>query len=69
MKGYYVIGFPQDEPIEFTGKNAKERALKKANEIHSQGCEQVIVERFDDSGDDGYLGEQIIIKDKEKFEL
>ena len=62
MKGYYVIGFRNTDPIEFTGKNARARAILKANEIHKQGCEEVIIQHFDDNNPDGYMaGEECII--------
>lgn len=63
MKGYYVIGDGGDEPIEFVGKNAKYRALKKAEEIAKKGVKDVTVKQFNDDDPDGYFAnsETIIV--------
>lgn len=64
MKGYYVI--PRyDDPIEFTGKNSRKRAIAKMLELHEQGDNDVFVQRFDDDNTDGFFAgeETIYIKD------
>lgn len=58
MKGYYVIGYGDDEPIEFVGKGAKNRAIKKAKELYKNGCEDVFIQRFDDDNPDGYFADE-----------
>ena len=57
-KGYYVFGFSVDEPIEFTGRGCRQRALKKAREIYEMGCDNVIVQHFDDDNPDGCLANE-----------
>ena len=63
MKGYYVI--PSDsDPIEYTGRNAKRRALKMGIIIYRMGDEEVFIQAFDDDDPDGCFasGETIFIK-------
>ena len=60
MKGYYVI--PRtDDPIEFTGKNSRKRAIAKMLELNEPGDKDVFVQSFDDDNPDGFFaGEEVI---------
>ena len=64
-KGYYVISNPDDEPIEFTGRGCRQRALKKARQLYEDGCDFVMVQHFDDDNPYGYFANEecIFIKD------
>ena len=60
MRGWYVIPVESD-PEEFTGKGAKNMALKRAKELYDAGDSNVAIIHFDDSNSDGYVaGENLI---------
>lgn len=60
MRGYYVIPLNEDI-IEFTGKNARKRAIKKAKELILKGDQETFIEQFNDDYDGGFLSEGEII--------
>ncbi len=61
MTGYYVIPSSNNEPLEFTGRGSKARALKVAKKLFSNGDSKVLVQRFDDNNPDGYMAMEEII--------
>lgn len=66
MRGYYVI--PSDErgdPIEITGRNARQRAIQQARELKSAGDVLVFVMSFDDNAEGGFLADSEIIHHNE----
>lgn len=55
MKGYYVIP-KAGEPIEITGRNARNRAIAKAMTIFEEMSDSdVLIQQFDDANSDGYM--------------